>query len=233
MATSTDPRPAAAALLLVLLLALVPVGGASPQEGVRVSLIPRFGLLSPAETFYEEFENFSGDGYVEWTSGSLGRAALVGLGVEMGFGELGVQLRGEVSRSFEGWLTATHGVLIPRVYFEPPSVVNTWLDVPAALTFAGVQAILPTRLSYRGVQPYVLLGFSGKWYSFGDPTEDNTVEAILPSGGFEPSADLGAGVTFGLFGLTFEAQLRDNVSRYWDRIQHDLSLSGGVVWRVW
>ncbi len=219
-------------LYLFLALALVSPSSGAAQEGVEISLIPRLGLLSPGNSLYEEFKNFSGDGYVEWTNGSLGRAALAGVALEMGYGDPGVRIRGEVARSFEGWLTATHGVLIPRVYFDPPRVVNTWFDLPAAVTWASLQAILPTRLSFRGIAPYVLLGFSGKWYSFGPPNPENTVGAILPSDGFEPSADLGGGVTVGLFGLTLEAQVRDNINKYWERTQHDLSFSAGLVWRV-
>ena len=43
---------------------------------------------------------------------------------------------------------------------------------------------------------------------------------------------MGGGVTFGLFGLTFEAQVKDNINRYWDKTQHDLIFSGGLIWRV-
>lgn len=218
-------------VLLFLLLSALP-RDATAQEGMTVRVVPRFGLLSPDGSLYEEFKNFAGDGYIEWTSGSLGRAALVGVGAEAAFQELGVRVRGEVSRSFGGWLAATHGVLIPRVYFEAPQIVNTFFDVPASITLASLQAILPTRISYRGVEPFVLLGFSGKWYGFGSPEPENTVEAILPTGGFVPSADLGGGVTFGLFGLTFETQVRDNINRYWGRTQHDLTYSGGLLWAV-
>jgi hypothetical protein len=206
-----------------------PVAGQSPLE---VRVIPRLGLLAPDEFFYEEFTNFSGDGPVEWTTGSLGRAAFVGLGLEVGSQERGIFVRGEVARSFEGWLSAVHGVLIPRVLFEPPQVVNTWLDVPAALTFASLQVILHTRLQFRGIQPFVLAGFTGKWYGFGSPTSENTVDAILPTDGFTPSADLGGGVTFRLLGLTLEGQLKDSINRYWGKTQHDLIVSGGVLWRV-
>ncbi len=219
-------------LLLLLALAMAATMPAAAQERVEISVVPRFGLLSPGRALYEEFKNFAGDGYVEWTSGSLGRAALVGLGLDLGFTDLGIRVRGEISRSFEGWLAATHGVLIPRVYFQAPEIVNTFFDVPAAVTFASLQALLPTRLSYRGIEPFVLLGFSGKWYGFGSPSPENTVEAILPTEGFEPSADLGGGLTFRLLGLTFETQVRDNINRYWGRTQHDLSVTGGLVWVI-
>ena len=98
-----------------------------------------------------------------------------------------------------------------------------------ALAEKSLQGVLPTRLEYRGVQPYVMAGFTGKWYSFGSPTRENTVGAILPSNGFTASADVGGGVTFGLFGLTFEVQVKDSINRYWDKTQHDLVFSGGLL----
>lgn len=202
------------------------------QEKLEVRIIPRFGLLAPDSYFFEEFANFSGDGPVEWTTGSLGRAAFAGVGVEVGSGNRGFFLRGELTRSFQGWLSAVHGLLIPRVLFEPPQVVNTWLDVPAAITFLSLQAVLQTRLTIRRVQPYVLAGFAGKWYSFGSPTEPNTVEAILPSDGYTPALELGGGLTFKVLGLTFDAQAKDVVNRYWGKTQHDLVFSGGLVWSV-
>jgi hypothetical protein len=203
--------------------------GSSPT---LIRIVPRVGLLSPDTYFYEEFKNFSGDGFIEWTTGSLGRAALLGLGVEAVFEDLGFSLRGEVSRSFEGWLAAAHGVLIPRVFFQPPEVVTTWFDLPASVTFLSLHAILPTRFTLHGLQPFVLAGYSGKWYSFGPPTRENTVEAIFPSSGWTASVDLGGGVTFEWLGVALEAQVRDNINRYWDKTQHDLVFSGAVVWTV-
>jgi hypothetical protein len=239
------PRGFALCLVLVL-LALGPVGapeGGSALRGQEASqqvgswaplirILPRVGLLSPDTYFYEEFKNFSGDGFIEWTTGSLGRAALLGLGVEAVFEDLGFSLRGEISRSFEGWLAAGHGVLIPRFYFQPPEVVTTWFDVPASVTFLSLQAILPTRFTFHGVQPFVLAGYTGKWYGFGPPTGENTVEAILPSDGWTPSLDLGGGITIRLFGVALEAQVRDNINRYWGKTQHDLVFSGGLAWTV-
>jgi hypothetical protein len=202
------------------------------MDRIRVRVVPRFGLLVPDTYFYEEFKNFSGDGPVEWTTTSLGRAALGGVGVEAEWEGVGVVVRGEVARSFDGWAAASHGILVPRVLFEPPEVVTTWFDVPATITFLGLQALFPTRLEFLGIQPYVLAGYAGKWYAFGDPTRENTVEAILPEDGFTPSVDLGAGFTLRLFGLTLEAQVKDNINEYWGKTQHDVVVSGGLVWQV-
>lgn len=206
-----------------------------PSHGFRrprIRVVPRIGLFSPDTYFYEEFKNFAGDGLIEWTTGSLGRAVLAGFGVEAVFDGMGLQLRGEVARSFEGWLSAAHGVLVPRVYFEPPEVVTTWFDLPASVTLLSVQAILPVQFTFRGVRPFALLGYAGKWYGFGPPTRENSVDAIFPSDGWTASVDLGGGLTFRLLGVDLEAQVRDNINHYWGKTQHDLLLSGGVAWAV-
>jgi hypothetical protein len=83
-----------------------------------------------------------------------------------------------------------------------------------------------------GVSPDGLLGGGGKWYHFGSPTEENTVEAILPTEGFTGCFELGGGAGVSVLGLNFDLQLLDAVSHYWGKTQHDLVLSGGWVWQV-
>ena len=90
------------------------------QEGIVIRIIPRFGLFSPDSYFYEEFANFADDDPAEWTTGAMGRAAYLGLGVEAGWEERGILFRGEAGRTCEGWLFATHGLVRPRVLYEPP-----------------------------------------------------------------------------------------------------------------
>jgi len=218
--------------ILLLVLALLPGSGALAQEPLFVRVIPRFGLLSPDAYFYEEFVSFAEDTPTEWTTGYLGRAAYVGLGVEVGWEDRGIFLRGEAGRSFEGWLSAMHGYVKPRMYYDPPEIINTWIDVPAALTFASAQIVLPTRLDFWGIQPYFLLGGGGKWYDFGEPTEELTVDAILPSDGFTLSADMGGGFFVTLFGIALDLQARDALNKYWGKYQHDLVFSGGVTIQV-
>jgi len=125
-----------------------------------------------------------------------------------------------------------HGIVVPRVLFEPPEIFYTYLDVPAAITFATLQLILPAQFEAHGIRPYGLLGGGGKWYHFESPTEPNTVEAILPSEGFTAALDVGVGISFSLFGLAFDAQVRDVINQYWEKTQHDLVFSGGLVWRI-
>jgi hypothetical protein len=221
---------------LVLLLAAGSLGAVPrnvrAQADWTFEVIPRLGLVAPDSYFYEVFANFVGDGPVEWTTGSLGRAFVAGLGVEVDVGKRGVRFRAEVLRSFDTWLLSGHSVIIPRVFFEPPQQVTTWFDVPATITMTSVQAVLPLRLTGWGLEPYVLAGVGGKFYSFSEPTLPNEVGATMPSDGFTWGGDLGAGVTFSLLGLTFDVQARDAISRYWDKTQHDLVYSGALKWRV-
>jgi hypothetical protein len=219
------------ALPLLGLACIAPMG-VYAQQSLTVRIIPRFGLLDPDAYFYEEFVSFAEDTPTEWTTGSLGRAAYVGLGLEVGLEDRGIFLRGELGRSFEGWLSAVHGYVQPRIFFDPPTIINTWIDVPAALTFASAELVLPTRLAFLGIRPYFLLGGGGKWYHFDDPTEPVTVDAILPSNGFTLTADLGGGIYLDVLGLTFDLQARDTLNRYWGKNQNDLVFSGGIAWQV-
>ena len=222
-------------ILIVPLLLSTLAGWSGPlsaQDKSTIRIIPRFGLMSPDSYFYEEFANFADDEPAEWTTGSLGRAAVVGLAVEVTLGDRGLAVRGELSRSFGGWLSAVHGIIRPRIFFDPPEIINTWLDVPAAMTFANVQVVLPTQFKAGGIQPYVLAGGGGKWYHFGEATEPNTVEATLPSDGFTPALELGAGFTYSLFGLVFDTQIRDSINKYWGKTQNDLIFSQGIIWRI-
>lgn len=218
-------------LLLILPLAGWPLEGAA-QDDLTIRVIARSGLLNPDVYFYEQFANFADDEPVEWTNGTLGRALVAGVGVEVGWEGRGIFLRGEIARSFSGWLFAAHGIVMPRVYYDPPEIVYNWLDVPATLTFANLQLVLPTQFELWGIRPYVLAGGGGKWYHFGAPTTPNTVEAILPSDGFTVALDLGAGVSTTVFGLTFDIRLQDSINRYWGKTQHDLIFSGGLAWQL-
>lgn len=219
-------------LLLGVFAPLSASRGLGAQENLSVTIVPSFGLISPDTYFYEVFANFADDEPTEWTTGTLGRAALVGVALEVGLQDRGLFLRGEVARSFRGWLSAVHGIVQPRVLFDPPTIVNTWLDLPASVTFANLQLVLPAQLELAGIRPFFSVGGGGKWYSFGAPLQENTVEAILPSEGFTASLELGAGASFSLFGLALEGQIRDSINKYWGKTQHDLAFTGGVKWTV-
>jgi len=218
---------------LFLGLALFFPLAARAQEGLTVRVVPRFGLLKPDANYYLQYSSFAQDTPTEWTHGTLGRAAYAGLGVEVGSDTKGIFLRGELGRTFDGWLSAEHGYVQPRVMYDPPTIIYTMIDVPTALTFLTAELVLATRVEFWRIQPYFLLGGGGKWYSFGEPSDSLTVDAILPSSGFTASADLGAGFYLRLFGLTFDIQARDTLNRYWGKNQNDLIFSGGLVWTVY
>ncbi|MDT8340707.1 MAG: hypothetical protein RQ751_04275 [Longimicrobiales bacterium] len=215
------------------LLLLLPPGLAG-QGGVEISVFPRAGLAAPDEYFYEFFQNFAGDGPMEWTTGSLGRAFIAGVGAELSFGEGGLRVRGEVLRTFSGWMFSVHSIERPRVLFEPPQINSTWLSVPTSITATSLQLILPTRLEVLGLSPYFMLGGGGKYFEFGEPTFPNTVGAVIPTGGFSWGLDLGGGLTVPVFrGVRLDVQVRDAITRYWDKTSHDLLYTSALLWPVW
>jgi len=216
-------------------LAAAPLRAQEPLVGTgraTIRIVPRVGLLSPDTYLYEQYTNFSGDGPVEWTNGYLGRALVLGVGFEASRTGGDLFLRGEILRSFDGWLSAAHSVVVPRQLFEAPFVQTTWVDVPTAVTMTSVQIVLPTRLMLWRTQPYVLAGVAGKHYDFGEPTRANESGAILPENGFTWGADVGAGFTLPVAGLLLDFQVRDTVNRYWGKTEHDLVFSTGSIWRV-
>lgn len=205
-------------------------GGQARPRAVRV--YPRVGLLSPDRYFYEYFLNFAGDGQTEWTTGSLGRALVLGAGVEVRLGSGAAKVRAEVLRSVEGWLSAAHSWETLRDLFTPPEIRTVWFDVPAAMTLTSVQLVLPTRLELGPLKPYVLVGAGGKHYAFGEPTMANEVDATFPADGFTWGGDVGAGFTARVLGLSIDVQGRDAWSRYWGKYQHDLLVTGTVSFGV-
>lgn len=220
-------------LTLILPLAALLAAPVSAQERLEVRVYPRAGLAAPDTYFYEYFKNFYGDGPMEWTSGSLGRAFTAGAGVEVAFPGTGLLVRAEVLRTFDGWLSSVHSIEQPRVLFNPPQINNTWLDIPTSVTATSLQVVLPTRFELWGIGPYFLAGVGGKFYSFGEPTEPNDVEATLPDNGFTWGGDLGAGVTFPVWrGLTLDLQVRDALNRYWGKTQHDLYYTAAILWGI-
>lgn len=227
---------ALAALALILaaglpgrpLAAQAPAAADAAPAAKGVRFYPRAGLLDPDAYFYEYFKNFTGDGLTEWTTGYLGRSFVAGAGLEVRLGDSGAYVRGEVMRSFDAWMYVAHSVETLRDMFIPPEVVTTWLDVPATVTLASAQLVLPTKLELGGFKPYVLLGGGGKSYSFGEPTEATDVEPTYPSEGFTWGADVGAGVTFRFKGLLLDVQARDAVTRYWGKNEHDILYTGAL-----
>ena len=67
-----------------------------------------------------------------------------------------------------------HGLVRPRVLFDPPVIIYTYLDVPASLTFANLQVVLPTQFEFAGIRPYGLLGGEGNGTTSGPPPSPTT-----------------------------------------------------------
>ncbi|MCG6958034.1 MAG: hypothetical protein LJF04_18750 [Gemmatimonadetes bacterium] len=218
--------------VLVTFVALSCAAPLAAQSSVAFSLGPRIGIVSPDRYLYEQYTNFSGDGPVEWTDGSLGRALVLGVGFEAGRPDGGVFLRGEVLRSVDTWLSVSRSIVMPRVLYDAPYVETTWLDVPATVLVTTLELVIPTRVTLWDAQPYVLVGIGGKHYHFGEPTEANDVNAILPHDGFTWGGDVGAGVTVPILGLTLDLQGRDAITRYWSKTENDFVYSAGLLWRI-
>lgn len=200
---------------------------------LHVSLYGRSGLLAPDTYFYEVYENFL-EGATEWSTGSLGRSPVAGAGIEVALGESGVLVRAEVVRSFDSWVRVSHSRVTPRVLFIPPEIVTDWYDVPFNVTLTSVELVLPTKLRLWGAQPYVAMGGGGKYYQFGETTEPNTTEALLPTDGFTWAVDAGAGVMIPLFwDMSADLQARTAVSRYWSKTQTDFLYSGALHVPLW
>jgi hypothetical protein len=229
MNTTRRIPPLAAMLSLAAGLTLLP-GAAEAQ--VHFSIYGRGGLYAPDEYFYEEFQKFADEEPTKWSTGSLGRSGMFGVGTELWWGDGDIRVRGELMRTVDAWLRVSHSILYPRILWEPPRIVTEWLDVPYAATLATVQVVLPTRLTIWKVEPFFLVGGGAKYYHFDDPTyppQDD--EVIFPEDGFAYLAEVGFGITIPVWkGLGVEAQVRDTTNKYWQKRQHDFLFSGYVSW---
>lgn len=219
-------------VVLTLMPALVGPTAAAAQAGLEVRVLPRAGLMTPADWFYEEFRHFGVDP-VEWTEAAILRAPVVGVALELEVPETGVWVRGEVLRTIDAITSMTHAVLFEAGGFDPPRVERTPYRVATAVTTATVDLAFPTRFRMGSVQPYVTTGIGGKWYGFDtDPFLDLQDRVVLPQGGLVATANVGAGVTARVVGLSLDFQVRDALSEYWGRLQHDVMVLGGVTWAV-
>ena len=202
-------------------------GGLSSLD-VRVT--PRVGVLTPADYFYEEFVHFGRDP-VEWTEAFIYEAAVVGVTVEGELPGSGLWVRAEVLRTLDGIMSMTHAVLREASGFDPPRVERTPYRVATAVTIGTLDLALPTQFAIGPVQPYVIAGLGAKRYDFDtDPFVGLQDQVVLPQPGVVGVANLGAGLTVRVLGATLDLQVKDGISEYWDRIQHDVVVLGGVTW---
>jgi hypothetical protein len=213
--------------LLLLLLASVPLGAQSRAE---MRLIPRLGMLTPADFFYEEYGQFA-LGSLDWTQAAIQRSLLGGLTAEVAWEERGVWVRAEVLRTWGAETTLRQVVLLPAVGFNPPSLAEVRYQVPTTLTLGSIDLALPTRLRLSGgIQPYITAGLGAKRYAFDDSgLEESTGRLVRPRPGVTPHVNVGAGATVRIRGAVLDLLLRDAVSEYWDRQQHDVMVLVGLA----
>ncbi len=224
----SGPAPVLAVLTA---LALLMPGSAAAQHPLDVRLTPRAGVLTPADWFYEEFRHFGVDP-LEWTEAAILRAPLVGLTAEVEPRGSGLWLRGEVLTTLGAETSVTYAVLVPASLAGPARVDRFNYRVPTTLTMGSFDVGLPTafRLPF-GIQPYVTAGVGGKRYAF-DNGEIAPYEAqiVLPQKGTVLMANLGAGATFRFLGVSADLLVRDAISHYWGKQQHDVMVLAGLAW---
>lgn len=204
------------------------------QMDLEVRVIPRAGVLTPADWFYEEFAHFGVDP-VEWTEAAVLRSTLVGLTAEIELGDLGVWVRGEVLRTLGAETSVVNAYLIEASTAGPPTVVRTAYWVPTSLTIGTLDVGLPTafRLPWN-VQPYFTAGIGGKRYAFDIGVLENADDDLIPpEDGVTFVTNVGGGFrapVSGRLGIDFLA--RDAMSHYWDKLQHDVMVLLGLSWRA-
>ena len=202
------------------------------QVNLDLRITPRAGVMTPADYFYEQFPHF-GSPPLEWTEAFIYEAAVIGLAAELEIGDSGLWIRGEVMQTLDAILSMTYAVLIETNGFEPPRVERTPYRVATALTIGSLDLALPTRFTLGPVQPYVTLGVGGKRYSFvTEPFEELTQDIVLPQPGVVGAANLGGGAVVRLFGTHLDVQVRDAMSYYWGRLQHDVMVFAGLTWTI-
>lgn len=226
------PTITATALAVLLLFPAV-----SAAQDLTVRVIPRAGIITPADYFYVQFGRF-GLGPVRWTESWILASPTVGLTAEVEIGESGLWIRGEVLRTLGGETEVVYAEAREPIGFNPPTIDRTYYYIPTALTIGSVDLAFPTRfrLPY-GIQPYFTAGVGGKRYTFDRSAfgalEDLPEDMVLPQEGVTLMLNAGAGVTVQVAGLTIDLLARDAISEYWDRQQHDVTFLAGLTWTVW
>jgi hypothetical protein len=207
---------------------------AAAQVDLDVRVIPRAGILTPADWFYEEFAHLGVDP-LEWTEAAVLRSALVGLTAELELVDLGIWVRGEVLRTLGGETSVVNAYLIEASTAGPPQVVRTAYWVPTSLTIGTLDVGLPTALRLPwSVQPYITAGIGGKRYAFDLGVLENADDDLIPpEDGVTFVTNVGGGLTAPLTGrLGIDLLARDAMSHYWGKLQHDVMVLIGVSWQA-
>jgi hypothetical protein len=223
-------KPLRVALCLAL---LVPGARAAAQLDAQILIMPRAGVLTPADWFFEVFHHFGIDP-LEWTQGAIQRSPIAGAAAELVAEQLGLRMRAELLRTIGSETSLTHAVLHTPSGFNPPHVVRTRYVVPSAITMASIDLVLPTRLMLPlGIQPYVSAGAALKHYAFDNSELQPLADLIvLPKDGATAAINIGAGATIRVRGAHLDLLVRDAISHYWNRRQHDVMVVAGLAVRV-
>jgi opacity protein-like surface antigen len=217
--------------LAVLAAVLLPATAHAQWPELRV--VPRVGIMTPADWFYVEFKQF-GVQPMEWTESAILRSRVLGIAAEAAFDDLGIWVRGELLRTVGAETSVTHAILIPASQAHPATVVRTHYRVPTQLSVGTIDVVLPLRLRLAGrIQPYVTGGVGAKHYGFDAsaiaPYED---QIVLPRPGTVAAFNAGGGFTVGTPWLLLDLQVRDAMSYYWELLQHDVVFLAGFGIRV-
>lgn len=226
--TTTHARRMIAALGLAAIVGLAPARACTQTLELRIT--PKAGAVTPADWFYEEFAHFGADP-LEWTEAALQEAPVVGISAEIAVLDDALWIRGEVLRTIGQNVSVTHAYLQPPGGYEPARVIRTPFLLDAALTIGTLDLAFPTRFRLPlGLQPYVTAGVGGKRYDF-DVSDIAAYDdqMVLPQEGVTWVLNVGAGATARILGLNLDFLVRDAVSEYWEKQQHDVTLLLGVT----
>lgn len=213
-------------------LVVAPVAAAA-QSRPEIRVVPRAGMVTPADWFYVEFASF-GSGPLEWTEAAIMSTPVVGLSAELAFHDLGLWIRAEGLRTVGGRTAVIHAILYPASQVGPGQVIRTRWDVPSTLTLGTIDLGLPLQLRLPGgIQPYVTAGVGGKHYAF-DLTilEDREERLVRPAPGTVPVFNGGLGAVMEVRGVRLDLLVRDALSEYWGEQQHDVTFLAGVSIRI-
>jgi hypothetical protein len=231
-------------LIVLSLFLLLPVSlmtsvrAARAQEPhVRVTVVPRLGMLTSSDELFREFNYRDDDGF----RGSVARLApspAVGLTVAVAAQPYGIALRATVLRSvlahldatgYEGYI-CTGSCVLAAYSIWAPSVHEH--DIDAVVLQAALEAAFDLRLGSDLARPYLLAGVAAKRYDFGDPEPADGVGFTFPHGARGYALQAGVGVRLRLLGPTLDLQVLDSYNTYRGRRLHDVFFLVGVPLRL-
>lgn len=197
--------------MLILAAALLPAGtearaqettGGAGAAALEVRLLPSFGWYHPSDLLYRS--DFPP------ARARMGRAASVGLGVQLTSPALPLALRVQVERA--DWFDTRMVGTIPGNGFQ--STLSFHHTVPTAVTFLMGDLVLRSRREIQGIRPYAFLGAGVKRYAFGEMDPPDPLGFTRPMDGSGGMIHYGLGTELGIWGWTLAPELGGSFSRY-------------------